>query len=225
MTKIKERISARDLRRLGISIGVIAKKLNLGKGTISYWCRDIELSQSQKNRILKNQKEKSRKTLQLAAIKRHNQKLKIVQNLSKEGISQVGNINKRDLFVAGLALYWAEGYKKGNEELGFTNTDPKMILFFIKWLEKIYDIDKKDLTFRVSINFVHHGRIDKVLNYWSNLIKVPIKQFTTTSFVKTKSKKKYDNFDNYFGTLRLKVKRGTNLRRKIIGSISGLANY
>lgn len=44
MAKFKEKIKARELRHRGESIKDIARKLKVSKGSVSRWCRDIELT-------------------------------------------------------------------------------------------------------------------------------------------------------------------------------------
>src|SRR6185436_17823499 len=46
----------------------------------------------------------------------------------------IGNITKRELFIAGFFLYWAEGGKTRRNIVAFSNTDPFMVSAYIKWL-------------------------------------------------------------------------------------------
>jgi hypothetical protein len=54
-------------------------------------------------------------------------------------------LNSRDIYCIGLGLYWGEGYKTGNQEFGFTNSDPKMVCFYIYWLESTFGVKKSEL--------------------------------------------------------------------------------
>ena len=47
--KLKEKEESRRLRSEGLSITRIAKQLNVGKASVSYWVRDIVLTEEQKN--------------------------------------------------------------------------------------------------------------------------------------------------------------------------------
>ena len=47
MAKSKQMLQARQLRKEGESIKVIAKKLSVSVSSVSVWCRDIELSKEQ----------------------------------------------------------------------------------------------------------------------------------------------------------------------------------
>lgn len=217
----KERVMA--LRKQGQSIGSIALVFGISKSTVSSWCKNISLTQKQVDKIFNKAKEKSiRALIKYQELARASRQSKIVE-LTKEGIKDVGELFARDLYILGLGLYWTEGYKKGNDELGFTNMDPFIIKTLIRWLKDNYKVENYRFVLRVSINIQHKQRESKILKYWSNQTKIPTSQFTKTSFVKTKSAKQYLNNHNHFGTLRVKVKRATDLRRKILGSIRALS--
>ncbi len=221
LLKIKEEAIA--LRKAGASIREIAKKLNANKSTISFWCRDIVLSGNQLKLLSERQLNESKKALSRHAEFKRVKRIEKTSFLANLGKKQVGGTSKRDLFISGLSLYWAEGYKKGNDELGFTNSDPRIIKVFIKWLEEIYKIPIDNLIFRLSINNIHYDREKEVIRFWSDICGVKAEQFTKTSFIRSASKKIYSNRELHFGTLRIKVRRGTDLRRKILGSIEKLA--
>tara|TARA_Y100000310_G_scaffold345866_1_gene471959 strand:- start:45588 stop:46262 length:675 start_codon:yes stop_codon:yes gene_type:complete len=223
MAKILEREKARALRRDGRSIGEISEKVGVSKSTASYWCRDIPLSEAQIEKLSNQQKKASVQALLRSAEKRRADRLKQVQHYAKCGQDDVGAITKRDLFITGLALYWGEGYKKGNDEFGFTNSEPKVIKLIIKWLTEIYGVKSENLIFRVSINQDHKTRIRDVEQRWSEIVSTPLEQFTKPSFIKARSKKKYPNAHTHIGTLRVKVRRGANLRRQVLGSIEALS--
>jgi len=135
----------------------------------------------------------------------------------------IGPINKRDLEMLGIGLYWGEGYKRGSSELGFTNSDPNMITVYMEWLRIIFQVEKENMTLRVSINSSHKDRVKTVLNFWSEHTRIPIEQFTKTSLIKSKIKKTYPNRDTHFGTLRIKVKRSSVLKLKTLGAISHIS--
>lgn len=222
MAKIMERTRARDLRTEGESIAEIARGLQVSKSTVSYWCRDITLSQENILQLAQKSKSGGTRGLLIAAEKKRVKRIEDTQIATTLGAQEVEHMSSRDIFFTGLGLYWGEGYKRGNEELGFTNSDPKMIKFIIHWLHIIYFIDKSDLIARVSINEQHAGRIAEVENYWSEVAGIPKTQFTRISLIQTRSKKIYSEPEKHFGTLRIKVRRGANLRRRILGSIQRL---
>lgn len=222
MAKIREKEKAVVLRHKGFGIKEIARQLAVSKSTVSYWCRDIPLSLQQINTLQKRSGAHALTALLKASERKRSHRLAqtVIENAT--GKKDVGQITSRDYLMVGLGLYWGEGYKRGSEELGFTNSDPQMILFFIRFLRIVYHIDIDRLIARISINNLHKNRASDVLSYWSQLTTIPFSQFTKTSFIKTQSKKQYKNHANHYGTLRIKVRRGSSLRRRILGSLETL---
>ncbi|MDO8619979.1 MAG: hypothetical protein Q7R64_01360, partial [bacterium] len=124
MAKFELRKQARMLRFKGISIRTIAKKLDVSKSTASIWCNDIELTVEQKKHLLENALEsglKGRFSGAEANKKKKVESLRLCKEWSQEILHDV---NQRDLFIAGIALYWAEGTKKGAKAFNFVNSDP-----------------------------------------------------------------------------------------------------
>ncbi len=222
MSKQSKHDEAVKLRKSGSSINAIAQLLLVSKGSVSFWCKDIKLNKKQIQNIATKSKHHATLSLLQASERQREARQRNIQEMTQQGIMEVGSLSPRDIQMIGLGLYWGEGYKKGNQELGFTNSDPIMINFYIHWLKSLYKIEKSSLILRISINNLHIDRADQILKFWSKTTKIPISQFTKTSFIKSTSKKIYDNKQIHFGTLRIKVRRGTELRRKILGSISAL---
>ena len=223
MAFIKLREQARGLRKKGASIANIATILPASKSTVSYWCRDIALSQKQMRHLVQKQRNAGAIGRLRAAEKKRSTRLAAIETESETGSRAIGSLSQRDIFILGIALYWGEGYKSGNEECGFTNSNPGIISTFILWLRRAYNIPSSDLILRVSINQIHHNRVDAVERYWSKVTGVPRSQFTKASLIKTVSQKIYSDPQRHFGTLRIKVRRGTALRRRILGSIEEIA--
>ncbi len=224
MAQITKKVLAQELRRKGYSIGEIAQKLGMHKsGSISKWCCDIFLSSEQIERLAEKQKSGSYKGRMKFLEGLRKTRIEEVARLRKEGLTEIGKLNKRDLLIGGIAMYWSEGYTySGGEQVGFTNSDPKMILYMLKWFKEICQVPDNRFSLQVKINKVHKDRVQKVESYWSQLIGISLNQFNKTVLIKTKSKKIYPNHDNYYGTLRITIRQGTQLRRKIHGWIEGL---
>lgn len=224
MAQITKKVLAQELRRKGYSIGEIAQKLAMHKsGSISKWCCDIFLSSEQIKKLAEKQKSGSYKGRMKFLEGLRKTRVEEVARLKKEGLNEIGKLNKRDLLIGGIAMYWSEGYTySGGEQVGFTNSDPKMILFMLEWFNEICGISDDRFSLQVKINKIHKDRVEKIENYWSHLTGVPLSQFNKTVLIKSKSKKIYPNHNNYYGTLRITIRQGTQLRRKIHGWIEGL---
>jgi hypothetical protein len=219
MANIELREKACALRTRGESIKTIARMLDVSSSTVSHWCRNVVLTKSQiKALALRQKKAGMRGRLHAAELKRA-ARIARTKVYEKQGQEDVGSLNSRDLFILGMGLYWGEGYKSANEECALTNSDPDIIRSFILWLKRVYKVPPSDLILRVSINSTHSSRVSAVEKYWSELTHIPLSQFSRASLIHTRTKKRFADHESHMGTLRVKVRRATNLRRRIIGSL------
>ena len=191
MAKSLKRIEAQQSRQKGESIKEIAKKLNVSKSTASIWCRDIILTRKQierlKSRIATKGSYENR--LRGARVQRE-RRLKEVEQLQRSGFDLIGSISRKEMLLVGVALYWGEGAKKEGRAR-IVNSDPEMIKFIINWFQVAWKIPKNQFTLHISINKIHYTRIHQVEKYWSDMLQIPLGQFTKTTLIKSKNKKKY----------------------------------
>jgi hypothetical protein len=100
------------------------------------------------------------------------------------------------------------GQKKGNGGLRITNTDPKILIKFIDFLEKFFCIDRKKLRF--SIQIFNDIPSTQSLNYWSKALCISKKQFYKPQIIKVrgegtyKYKSQYGSVILYFNNIKLK---------------------
>lgn len=224
MARFEEKLIARNIRRKGKSIKDIAKKLNIGKSTISIWCRDIKLSNKQLENIYKNGLKKSLLGGLIGAEVNHQKKLNEISTRYKEASQIIGKLSVRDLLIAGVCLYWAEGSKTKGRFI-FVNSDPIMIKIIFIFLTEILGVDKNLIKPTVQINLIHQPRIKKVMKFWSNHLNIRLDKFGKSYFVKTVHKKVYENYHNYYGILRLQVLKGSSLQYKMLGFIDVFTKY
>lgn len=222
MAKFEKRLEARKLRRKGHSIRSIAMRLGVSKSSASVWCKDLKLTPKQKERLLKNAIKAGHKGRMLGAEMNRRKKEERIAFHRNAGKKTINRLSKRDLLMAGIALYWGEGNKSEKSKLGFANSDPDAVRFMYGWFQKSMGVKKQEFMPRIFINKIHSARITKVIKFWSSLLNLPIEQFGKPVLIKTRQKKVYENHDNYYGVLALGVKRGTDLKYKILGLIDAL---
>lgn len=221
MAKTKEKNKALKLRQKGKSIKDIAKRLKISKSTVSLWCRDVELTPEQIQRLHEKMVKSGYKGRMKGARIQYERRLKKINEWKKRGIERIGRLSNRDLLIVGIALYWGEGAKK-TRGVSFSNSDPEMIKFMIKFFRKVWKIDKSRFTAYIGINKIHKNRIEEVENYWSRITNIPREQFTKTSLIKAKNKKNYKNFPVHYGTLTIRIRKSAELYYQIIGLTEGL---
>lgn len=210
------------LRKKGKSIKQIARLLSVSVGIVSLWCREVELTLEQKER-LKRRKVRVRHLRQLAK-KSHTDKLIRVKKLFNEARDRIPTLTGKELFLAGLALYWAEGFKSPKEaRLGFCNSDPRMIKFMMKWFKKALKVNPKDFILRAEFNETHKNREGLIKSFWSQTANIPLSQFEKSFHHHSTWLRTYPNPDKYFGVLRIRVRKSSELLIKTKGWIDGLS--
>ncbi len=128
--KFVEYKKALVLRRTGKSIKKIAAILGVSVSIVSVWCRGVELTEEQKEK-LKRRKVNIRHLRRLAK-QSHLEKIFRVKRLFENSLAEIKSLTDNELFLTGLALYWAEGYKKTRWTLQFSNSDPAMIKLIMR---------------------------------------------------------------------------------------------
>ncbi|MEK7566453.1 MAG: hypothetical protein AAB494_02145 [Patescibacteria group bacterium] len=220
MAKFEKRLEARKLRRKGRSIKSIAKRLDVSKGSVSVWCRDLKLTERQRNILMKKAIAAGHKGRMIGAEMNRQKRLESISYFKEKSLKDIGKLSKRELLVSGIALYWGEGSKGG--KLSFANSDPALILFMIKWFKEIMGVKDEEFMPRIYINEIHKPREMKVLKFWAALLNLPASQFRKTIFIKTKQKKVYENYENYYGVLAFRVRNSAKLGYYILGLIDAL---
>lgn len=222
MAKSLLKIKARHLRKQGKSIREIVNLTNIPLSTVSYWCRDIRLTKTQLARLIAKERSPSYKGRLLAAEKLKRERIQKIKLLKNEGIREIGTMNDREFFFAGLGLYWGEGYRS-QEQIGFTSKDEKIVKFILPWFKKFFGINNADFIFRITISENCQKQTNEIEKYWTQLTKTSLRQFTKHSFIKTPHKKKYERPEDYYGTLRITIRKSRTAHRKLMGWLEGLS--
>jgi len=91
-----------------------------------------------------------------------------------QAASVIGEVDERDLLMYALALYAGEGTKREGS-LVFANSDPRLIMVFLTWLRRQFDLDESRLRLRMYL----HADLDlgAAQAFWSSLTGIPVAQF------------------------------------------------
>jgi hypothetical protein len=218
--KYQEKLKAQKLRQEGFSYTEIQQTIKASKDTLSRWCRDIILSPEQITRLQNKRIEGGKKGGIIGAKKQQILKINKINKINNECKKEIGSLSKRDRFIAGIALYIGEGLK-GDSEVCFTNSNPKIIAFIMGWFREFCQIPE----------YKYHGQIwihdnlneEKAKRYWSKISKIPISQFRKSYISKNKQSNKIRKQIHSYGIFAVKIP-SVDIQRKIIGWSTGILN-
>lgn len=221
--KFQLKTKALRLRKLGWSVKDIACKLKISESTSSLWCRQIVLTPVQKQRLEARTGKKLMNFFRIV----EQQKLrrqKDKNEIFERSIKQFGEMSLRDKFVAGIAIYWAEGFKHVSEKrLGFCNSDPLMIKFQINFWIECLGIEKDQITARLSLNERFLGETERLQDFWSKYLGLPTSQFTKPFYQKSKTIKDYGTSKGYNGVLRIHARKSSKKMIEMRGFMNAIS--
>lgn len=184
-----------ELRKEGTSIRDVEKILKIPRSTLSGWFRNIKLTKSQKVKLDINWRNALNIGRKKAVLWHNHQKelrIKMAQNEAVEVLNKI-NLKDKSVFELALAmLYLGEGDK--TQSTSMANSNPLIVKFFIKCLEKIFEIDINSLTFELHLRS-NQNEIDAI-DYWSKVLNVNPNRF---GYIKDKRIAKTKTYPNYKG--------------------------
>ena len=193
-----EKEKAIKLRYEGYSLNEIRSVLGVAKSSVSIWVRNIELTEQQKQRL--REKGFYREAVEKRRISRlagEKAKRDLVINAAQKSIKK---ISKRELWLIGVMLYWAEGGKT-RRAVRFSNSDPRMIKIMMVFFRRICVVP--ETKFRGHIHIHPHLDYIGAENYWSLISGIPRDQLYKTYRIPSKSSQgkkdslPYGTFDVY----------------------------
>ena len=211
---------ARALREQGLSYNVIAAELGVAKSSVSVWCRDVVLTDEQREALLLPSAEARLKRAESARAAR----IRRTAVIHDAAIAEVGSMSDRELFLVGVALYWAEGAKtkpwSPSTQVRFINSDPTVIAVYLAWL-KLLGLPLQDLTLTVAI----HERADtsSAVAFWADVARVDPSEIRLQLKRHNPKPRRHNVQELYRGGLVVAVRRSTDLNRRIEGWWRGIA--
>ncbi len=208
---------AEELRRAGYSYTLISERLGVSKSTLSGWLRDIEYEPNEEVRQrVRDGPLKAAQTNQERARRR-------TREIKQQAREDLGDLSARDLWLAGVALYWADG-TKANEDVRFTNSDPDLIAFMMRWFRDICRVP--DERFRVAVHLYPDCDPDEAVSFWASVTQLPETQFYPPRVDRRQGKRSKKRGLLPYGTAHVQILGGSGtgrtLHRRIMGWIDVL---
>jgi hypothetical protein len=211
----RRRAKAIALRKQGKSYKEIRALVGGSVSSISLWLRDVPVPQEHQLRLRRRKQEAVERTA--AAL--HQRRLIKEARIRREAAAEVGEVSPRDLFIAGVLAYAAEGTKNkpwaGPRGVQFTNSDPDMITLFLRWLDGI-GVDRSRVVFRVAIH--EYADVDGAIRFWARHVDTTAAGFLPPTLKRHNPKTPRRNVGAaYRGCLVVTVRKSIDLNRRIDG--------
>lgn len=185
----KDKPLAVALRRKGYSYKAIEEKLGIRRSTLAGWFAHFPWSKAMQKQLIQRMRPVWRKNMQKIGRKRANEWRERRKCAREEAENSFPKFAKEPLFIAGLMLYWGEGdsnLKNGHTKI--TNTSPKMIAIFSRFLQKYCQLSKEKI--RLDLILYPDLNDQRCKEYWSQETKIPLSQFNKTQFITGKQGKR-----------------------------------
>lgn len=202
-----------SLRRRGLSYREILKQVpfSLSRSTISDWCKEIELTPEQLDRLDRLYREGSYRGRLLGPKATQRRRADEIKGIKAKARAEAVQLCHKELWLAGLMLYWAEGDK--THQVGVSNSDPEIIRLMMQWFRDCCHIP--EVKFRAYLH-LHSGQDEQALKtFWAHVTGLPLSQFGK-SYVKKEGTGHRKNL-LYHGTFKLNI-CNKNLLHTIQGS-------
>ena len=221
--KRPERFEALQLRRQGCSYEHIRQQLGIAKSTLWRWLKTEGLVETQPQRLTELRQLAQQKGAATVKARRLARTQAIIAQASQE----VGGLSKRDLWLLGVAFYWAEGSKQkpGNVSASVisTNSDPVAVRLFMVWLKEVCGISEEQMGFDIYLHETADAQ--RARAYWSTQLQVPIERLSRIRWKRHHPTTRRTNVgDSYHGLVRVRVACSSALNRRIAGWITGVGN-
>lgn len=220
------------LRLQGKSYSEIQKTLaGISKSTLSLWLKDIVLQEKTRERLVRMAHVKS-----IAGLLKRNKNQTVLalvraRDTRRAAAQDIKKFSHENLLLIGVALYWAEGYKRplirNGRELTFhsvslTNSDPKLINAFTLFLREVCGVQPERMS--VNLRIFDHINEGEAIAYWVRETGIPREQFGKVYrgvSISSKGKRPFNRLP--YGVIQIRI-GDTSLFHRIMGWIDGLKN-
>lgn len=200
VARLIEKKQAIELRKKGYSYSDIQKIVPVSKGLLSYWFRNLSFTDDERLLIESKIVNNRQRGHYRSSITNRNLRLNREIVAFEDAKTKFTRLYKDTSFLIGISLYWAEGAKR-HDVFQFVNSDPDMICFMYKWIQKYLEVNKVRIKCRLFIHDIPgYENIDL---FWAGKLGLEPGSFQKTIYKPTKYRFKKN--PDYKGCLRLSI--------------------
>lgn len=197
------------MRKSGMSMTVIERKLGIPRSTLSGWFRNVQLTDKQRSRLSNNSRDGWKKARE-RAVESHRAKkaLRLLEaERSASNVIERLTLDSATLDLAFAMLYMGEGAKGGTTSIA--NSDPVILQFVLAVLQHNYGI--KPESIKCDLHIRADQDPDQLKKYWSEKLGIPLENFRK-SYIDQRSagRPTYDRYKGvcvlYCGTVAIQRK-------------------
>lgn len=138
----------------GLSLNDISQQLGCSVHKVAYWLNKAKVTKRTPSQALY---------------------LKYNPNGDPFSIKDIKTTDDAFLYGLGIGIYWGEGNKADPYAAKVANTDPQIILSFIKFLTRVCGVKPEKIKYSLVCFNDHDPR--KIATYWSKVLGVPNEKF------------------------------------------------
>jgi transcriptional regulator with XRE-family HTH domain len=216
------RAKACELRARGYTYAEIAAELGVSKGSVSLWTRDMPRVGRISYEEFRKRNAAGVSAFWAAESPRREARRRAI---SEAAAAEIGSLTDREVIIAGAVAYWSEGaknkpYRRSSNDVAFINSDPKMILLFLRFLA-VVGIDRDRVCCRLSIH--ESADVAGAQRFWQEVTRLPAEQFRRPTLKRhNPTTVRKNTGDEYHGCLIVRVLKGSDLYRQVEGWASGV---
>lgn len=219
------REQAVELRRIGRTVPQIAAELGVAKSSAYQWVKHLSLDAT----IEQGAERRRRHSKRIADTRwEPHRRARDAERaeVNEAGVAWVGALSDREVLLLGSVTYWCEGtkakaWRKHECKLQFINSDPALILLFLRFVE-LLGVDRSLLPYRLSIH--ESADAESAGRWWSELIGVPYENFRPPTLKRhNPSTVRLNVGDCYRGCLVVYVPGSRDLYWRVEGIMRGVA--
>jgi transcriptional regulator with XRE-family HTH domain len=156
------REKAREMRtERRFTLDQIAERLALPRTTIYYWIKDLPVPDEVTHRD-------NRQAARRKGNRAMQRKYKLLREAAyQDGLESFDELAREPTFRDFVALYIAEGYKRGRNEVSIGNSDPAVLELATRWIRRS---TTKPPTF--SIQYHADQDLNELRHFWSEALDV-----------------------------------------------------